>query len=101
MAHYARVLDGKVVKVHVLANPVITDDEGVEHPEWGQDFLADLHGYQPEELIQCSYNGAIRYNYPSAGWNYDASADAFYPPQPEEDGWVLDTTTYQWVTQTT
>jgi hypothetical protein len=80
MAHFARVVDGVVVKVHVLANPVITDGEGVEHEEWGQAFLAGLHGYQPEELIQCSYNGNFRGVYPGVGFTYDAELDVFEPP---------------------
>ena len=84
MAHYARVLGGTVVKVHVLANTVITDDEGVEHEEWGQEFLAGLHGYQPEELIQCSYNGNFRGVYPGPGFTYDAELDVFLAPIVEE-----------------
>lgn len=84
MAHYARVIDGLVVRVHVLNNSVITDSEGVEHEELGQVFLADLHGYQPEELIQCSYNGNFRGVYPGVGFTYDPVADVFAPPVVEE-----------------
>lgn len=84
MAHYARVIEGTVVKVHVLANAVITDSEGVEHEEWGQVFLANLHGYQPEELIQCSYNGNFRGVYPGVGSTYDPVTDVFVPPVVEE-----------------
>jgi hypothetical protein len=80
MAHFARVIDGTVVRVHVLANPVITDDDGVEHEEWGQTFLADLHGYQSEELVQCSYNANFRGVYPGVGYTYDVDADVFEPP---------------------
>ena len=80
MAYYARVIDGIVVKVHVVANPVITDGEGVEHEEWGQVFLANLHGYQPEELIQCSYNGNFRGVYPGVGFIYDSEIDEFVAP---------------------
>ena len=101
MAHYARVLEGTVVKVHVLANPVITDDEGVEHEEWGQVFLAGLHGYQPEELIQCSYNGNFRGVYPGPGFTYNSDLDAFLPPKPDPTDevaeWVLDEETFSWV----
>ena len=96
MAHFARVINGRVVKVHVLANPVITDDEGVEHEERGQTFLADLHGYEPEELIQCSYNGNFRAHYPGIGFTYDEERDAFIPPKPFES-WVLDEDTCLWV----
>jgi hypothetical protein len=80
MAHFARVIDGTVVRVHVLANPVITDDEGVEHEGWGQVFLANLHGYQPEELIQCSYNANFRGLYPGVGFTYDSELDVFVAP---------------------
>ncbi len=85
MAHFARVVDGVVQKVHVLANPVITDDDGVEHEEWGQVFLADLHGYNPDELVQCSYNANFRGVYPGPGYTYDPVADVFTAPEvPDE-----------------
>jgi len=80
MAHYARVVDGRVVKVHVVANDVITDDEGVEHEHLGQDFLANLHGYEPEELVQCSYNANFRGVYPGVGFAYNADLDEFVAP---------------------
>jgi hypothetical protein len=90
MAHFARVIDGVVVKVHVLANPVITDDDGVEHEEWGQQFLADLHGYEPDELVQASYNGNFRGLYPGVGFTYDAELDVFVaPPEPEVENEVV------------
>jgi hypothetical protein len=114
MAYYARVIEGQVVKVHVLANAVITDDEGVEHEELGQEFLADLHGYSPTELVQCSYNTrggvhydpetgepsedqskALRFNYAGVGFSYDEARDAFIPPKPFES-WVLDEDTCLW-----
>jgi hypothetical protein len=89
MAHFARVIDGVVVRVHVLANPVITDDDGVEHEEWGQEFLADLHGYKPKELVQCSYNANFRGVYPGFGYKYNAELDEFIAPVfveiPEEE----------------
>jgi hypothetical protein len=80
MAHYARVIDGNVVIVHVVANEVITDGDGVEQEELGQTFLAGLHGYDPSELVQCSYNGSMRGSYPGVGWSYDSVADIFVPP---------------------
>lgn len=80
MAHYARVIDGVVVQVHVVANAVITDENGVEHEEIGQKFLADLHGYELSDLVQCSYNGNIRGVYPGVGWSYDSVNDVFVPP---------------------
>jgi hypothetical protein len=85
MAHYARVIDGVVVKVHVVANPVLLDEDGVEQEALGQAFLADLHGYNPDELIQCSYNANFRGVYPARGYTYDPVADVFVAPEvPDE-----------------
>jgi hypothetical protein len=81
MAHYARVIDGVVQKVHVLANPVLLDEDGVEQEALGQAFLADLHGYNPDELIQCSYNANFRGVYPGVGYTYDPVADVFVAPE--------------------
>jgi hypothetical protein len=80
MAHFARVIDGVVVQVHVVANAVIIDNDGVEQETLGQKFLADLHGYKANELVQCSYNATFRGAYPGVGWAYDAELDEFVPP---------------------
>ena len=95
MAHFARVVDGSVLKIHVVNNDVITDGDGVEQESLGQQFLASVHGYPEAELIQCSYNGSFRKNYPGSGYTYDTSLDAFIPPKPHES-WVLDQATCQW-----
>ena len=81
MAHYAYVVDGVVQRVHVLANPVITDSEGVEQEALGQEFLANLHGLVAENFIQCSYNGNFRGVYPGPGYSYDPVADVFIAPE--------------------
>lgn len=88
MAHFAYVIDGIVRKVHVVANPVITDADGVEHESLGQEFLAGLHGYSASTLVQCSYNGNFRGVYPSQGYHYDEANDVFVAPIEEapEDG---------------
>lgn len=100
MAHFAYVVNGFVDRVHVLANQVITDDDGVEHEEWGQAFLAELHELPSENFVQCSYNAKMRGNYPGRGFTYDSELDAFIPPQPKPSDefpeWVLNTETYQW-----
>lgn len=83
MAHFAHVIDGVVRKVHVVANEVITDADGVEQESLGQEFLATLHGYEPEQVIQCSYNASFRAYYPGAGWGWREDLDAFIPPKPE------------------
>jgi hypothetical protein len=81
MAHFAQVVDGMVLNVHVVNNDVITDSDGVEQESLGQTFLADLHGYDPEQIVQCSYNGSFRGIYPGYGYIYDGELDEFkYPP---------------------
>ena len=95
MAHFAYMKNGFVSKVHVVENSVITDADGVEQEELGQEFLAGLHGYNPSDVIQCSYNANIRGNYPGVGYAYDEIEDAFIAPKPFES-WVLDDN-YDWV----
>ena len=73
MAHFAELDENNIV-IRVL---VVPDEQ--EHR--GQQFLAvdlNLGG----RWIQCSYNNNIRKMYPGAGYNYDATADVFYPAQP-------------------
>jgi hypothetical protein len=95
MAHYAYVVDGVVREVHVVSNDVITDEDGVEQAELGAAFLGQLHGCDPANLIQCSYNGNFRGNYPGAGWLYNSNLDAFTPTKPFPS-WVLNEETFLW-----
>ena len=89
MAHYAKVLDGKVIEVIVAE----------------QDFMDEFVDSTPGEWIQTSYNTKggvhseggtpLRYNYAGVGFNYDSDADAFYAPK-HYNSWVLNTDTYVW-----
>lgn len=89
MAHFAKVLNNKVVNVIVA------------EPEFFDGFIDS----SPGEYIQCSYNtiGGIhrqggvplRYNFPAVGDNYDPSADAFYGNAPYPS-WVLNSNTFLW-----
>tara|TARA_B100001173_G_scaffold227647_1_gene197659 strand:+ start:538 stop:906 length:369 start_codon:yes stop_codon:yes gene_type:complete len=89
MAHYAKVLDGKVTNVIVA------------EAEFFDTFIDD----SPGDWIQTSYNTygnqhrlggtPLRKNYASVGFNYDKTNDAFYSPQPYAS-WTLNTTSYLW-----
>ena len=96
MAHYAKVLNGKVTNIIVAE----------------QDFIDSFVDTIPGEWIQTSYNthggvhytdGApsddqtktLRYNYATVGGSYDRDADAFYDNQPFSS-WTLNTETYVW-----
>ena len=89
MSHFAKVVNGKVVEVIVAE----------------ADFFDTFVDTSPGKWIQTSYNTSggqhksggtpLRKNYAGIGWNYDKTADAFYPPKPY-DSWTLNTTTYLW-----
>ena len=94
MAHFARLdKDNKVIKVHVLSNAVITDEDGNEQEQLGIDFLSNLHG--GEWWKQTSYNNNFRKNYAGVGYTYDKTRDAFIPPKPYLS-WTLDEDTCRW-----
>lgn len=89
MAHYAKVLNGKVINVIVAE----------------ESFFDNFIDTSPGEYIQTSYNTAggvhtnggtpLRKNYASIGYTYDSTRDAFIPPQPY-DSWTLNETSCLW-----
>lgn len=90
MSHFAQIdSNNKVIQVIVIEQDVI--DTGLFGPK--------------ESWIQTSYNThggvhlqggtPLRKNYAGIGYSYDASLDAFIPPQPYAS-WVLDTNTCLW-----
>ena len=89
MAHYAKVLDGKVIQVIVAEE------------EFFDTFVDDSAG----RWIQTSFNTKgnvhklggtpLRKNYAGIGFSYDKEKDAFIPPQPYPS-WTLDEDTCLW-----
>lgn len=73
MAHFAKIEDGVVVNVVVVAN---------EHEENGEAYLNSL-GLEGT-WVQTSYNGNIRGKYATLGDTYDAENDVFVSPVVEE-----------------
>lgn len=90
MAHFAKVLDGKVIQV-IVAEP---------------EFFDSFVDTTPGEWIQTSYNThggvhllggtPLRKNFAGIGFTYDSNRDAFIPPKPSESS-VLDEETCLWV----
>lgn len=89
MAHFAKVVDGKVTQV-IVAEP---------------EFFNTFVDSSPGEWIQTSYNTRggvhtlggtpLRKNYAGIGFSYDRARDAFIPPQPFAS-WTLNETTCLW-----
>ena len=89
MAHFAKVLDGKVVQVIVAE----------------QEFIDTFVDETPGKWIQTSYNTRggqhllggtpLRKNYAGIGFSYDKTRDAFIPPQ-VFPSWSLNETTCLW-----
>ena len=97
MAHYAKVLDGKVVEIMVAdANFMSTFVD--ETPGTWLETSKKTHGgvlYNDDGTKASDQSGAIRKNYATIGGNYDIWDDAFYEAQ-LFTSWTLNKTTYQW-----
>jgi hypothetical protein len=89
MAHWAKIVDGKVVSVIVAE----------------KEFFDTFVDSSPGQWLQTSYNThggvhanggtPLRKNYAGVGYTYDATKDAFIPPQPFAS-WTLDSQTCLW-----
>jgi len=88
MAHFAKVNNGKIEQVTVVAN---SDCGGGDFPESepiGQAFIASLG--LDGEWLQTSYSGSFRRQYANIGGFYILSVDEFSEapvPKPLEDGY--------------
>lgn len=68
MAHFARVENGVVSEVIVIANEVILDGNGIEQESIGAAFCNDLLG---GEWVQTSYNNNFRGQFANPGYLWD------------------------------
>lgn len=83
MAHFAEIdQDGMVLRVLVVSDSFLKDENGNEQEALGRARLVADHG---GEWVQCSYNARIRGAYPGIGWIYDRDADIFKPGPMGED----------------
>jgi hypothetical protein len=88
MAHFAKVLDGKVTQV-IVAEPEFFDTFVDSSPgQWIQTSYNTHGGQHPE-------GRPLRKNYAGIGYTYDSVRDAFIPPKPFAS-WLLDEDTCLW-----
>lgn len=93
MAHFAELDENNLVlRVVVISNAVITNENGNEVEDLGVAFCQSLFG---GIWKQTSYNNNLRKNYAGVGYTYRADIDAFVPPSPYPS-WVLNNNTAQW-----
>ena len=95
MAHFAKLDENNVV-----IQVIVVDDKDITDPHTGQEdenlgvvFCNKLFG---GNWKQTSYYGNMRVRYAGIGYTYDATLDAFVPPQPFPS-WTLDNDTADWV----
>jgi len=95
MAYFAKLGTGNIVETVIsINNAVITDANGVEQEQIGNDFINKLYNTR-DVWKQTSYNNNIRKNFAGIGFQYDQTRDAFISPK-RFDSWVLNENTCRW-----
>jgi len=96
MAHYAKVVDGKVTQV-IVAEPTFFNTFIDSSPgEWIQTSYNTRGGIHYAPNSNTPDNGvALRKNYAGIGFTYDKTRDAFIPPKPFES-WILNENSCLW-----
>ena len=103
MAHFAELENNIVIRVTVVDNKDILDENGQESEQKGIEFCTNLLG---GTWKQTSYNTQagqhtlggtpFRKNYAGIGFTYDEARDAFISPKPY-NSWLLNETTCNWI----
>ena len=96
MAHFAKVVNGKVINVIKAEldffDTFIDDSPG----DWIQTSYNTKGGiHYDSETNEPDGGEALRYNYAFINCHYDEDTDAFYSPKPYSS-WTLNTETYLW-----
>ena len=95
MAYFAKLGTGNIVEqVISINNSVITDANGIEQEQLGNDFINKLYNTR-DVWKQTSYNNNIRKNHAGIGYTYDEDRDAFIAPKPYAS-WILNEDTCRW-----
>jgi hypothetical protein len=79
MSYYAKIKDNIVTEV------IVAD----------ADFFDTFIDDTPGQWLETKMDGSIRKNYAGVGYTYDATRNAFIPPN-QYESWTLNETTCQW-----
>ncbi len=97
MAHYAFIDDDNIV-----TEVIVGKDEGEDGIDW-EAYYGEFRGqvckrtsYNTRGGQHISGGTPFRKNYAGIGYTYDPARDAFIPPRPDGDGWVLDEQSCLW-----
>lgn len=95
MAHFAELNENNIVlRVLVVDNAVVLDENDDEQEQLGISFLKNIFGFDTE-WKQTSYNNNFRYRFANPGDTYDETLDAFIRSKPH-NSWVFNSTTTDW-----
>ena len=98
MAHFAKVVEGKVTKVIVAEQEFIDnfiDDTAGRWIQTSYNTIGGVH-YEPNSKTPSEdQSKALRYNYAKIGGIYDRINDAFYETKKHES-WTLNTESFIW-----
>ena len=95
MSHFAKVVDGKVVRVIVAEQEFIDTYVDPEPGEWIQTSYNTFRGIHFGPDNQPDGGVALRGNYAGIGFVYDKENDVFYEEK-FYPSWILDTNTWTW-----
>jgi len=100
MAHFVKLGKGNIVLQGIVVNNDVATTE-----QAGIDFINNLYGTN-DIWKQTSYNTIagehllggtpFRKNFAAIGYTYDQTRDAFIPPRPPYNSWVLNEDTCRW-----
>lgn len=117
MAHFAELDEiNKVIRVIVVDNDKLLDENGNESEQKGIEFL---ESFLPGKWVQTSYNSSFRKNFAGPDFYYDENRDAFIPtqkfpswtlneetclweppvPMPEGHGWIWNEESMSWISR--
>lgn len=95
MAHFAELDENNIVlRVLVVDNDDIVDENGDEQEQLGISFLRNMFGFNTN-WKQTSYNGNFRFRYAGIGMTFDETLNAFIGLSPY-DSWTLNKLTTEW-----
>jgi hypothetical protein len=98
MAHFAELdpANNSVLRVVVISNDAIIDQDGNEREDLGIALCKELYGTETK-WVQTSYNANFRRYYAGYGFRYDEDHDVFIRPKPNGSNWTWDPESLDWI----